>query len=104
MSILPEEPGHLSAAQPRQELPLAEPVDRRRPGRSEDVSPPLLPLLRFKPLATQVEALHDLEAKPADAVWDEDDDDLRASRGILFGVVVAGLVWALIGMLMMWLG
>ena len=104
MSIVPKEPEHSSTAQPRRGLPLAEAVDRRRPGRSEDVSPPLLPLLRFKPSTTQAQALQGWEETPANAAWDEDDDDLRASRGILFGVLAAGLVWAVIGAFMVWLG
>ena len=98
----PEDPTDLPSAQQRQGPPLTEPVDRRRPGRPKDIRPSLIPLLRFKPSPAQVDALQHREETRVDATWGEDDDDLRASRGILFGVVVSGLIWAVIVALMIW--
>jgi hypothetical protein len=79
--------------------PLAEHVDRRRPGRPEHVSENLLPLLRFKPSPEQVEAAR----QPTVASQDpEDGDDLRAARGIAFGLGATALLWVVLGALLIW--
>ena len=102
MAIAPEDPVDSSSAQRREGPPLAEPVDRRRPGRPKEIRPSLIPLLRFKPSPAQVQALQGGEEARAGAAWDEDDDDLRVSRGIWLGAMVSGLTWAAIGALMIW--
>ena len=79
---------------PDDSKPLAEADDRRRSGRLEDVSPSLVPLLRFKPSPEQVEAEQSGPAVSDDA---EDDDDLRVARGIAFGLAVSGLFWVALG-------
>ena len=102
MAIDPERPADSQWVEHRPGPPLAEPVDRRRPGRPKEIKPPLAPLLRFKPSPAQVEALRRQAAASEDAAQDDDDDDLRASRGIVFGALAAGLIWAVIGALMIW--
>jgi hypothetical protein len=56
--------------------------DRRRPGRQDDISPELIPLLR---------------GDASDAVTDQppvdDHDALASSRGIVGWVVVSAAVW-----------
>lgn len=61
---------------------LVPPSDRRRPGRMNEVSPTLLPLLR-DPVA-------DSEA------YDR-DDDLRSSEGIAVSILLSAAPWAIIG-------
>ena len=55
-------------------------VERRRPGRREDVNPNLVGLLR--------------QATPAADLLDERPDDLRAPTGLLVGAGVSALMWA----------
>jgi hypothetical protein len=60
--------------------------ERRRPGRNPDVSPALLPLLRG-------DAPLPLPDQPG-------RDDMRPARGIMIGVLISLLFWAL----MLWVG
>ncbi len=59
--------------------------DRRRPGRIEDVSPELIPLMR-----------HPDELEP-------DRDDLRPMTGVLVAVALSVPVWAGIALFIRWL-
>ena len=63
--------------------PLDEVRDRRRPGRTDSVSAHLLPLLRADAAAAPFE-----QAKPADS--------LSPMKGLLFSVVLSGVLWFLI--------
>jgi hypothetical protein len=65
-------------------------VERRRPGRVENVSPELIPILR----GINAPALHD----------DLDDmDDLAPARGIVTGLLISGVAWAaVIGSIFFW--
>jgi hypothetical protein len=55
-------------------------LDRRRPGRTENVSPELIPLLRGKPVL------------PPDDV-DDQKDSLTPSLGVLIGVAICSFFW-----------
>jgi len=69
--------------------------DRRRPGRPENVSPHLIPLLRN---AASV------EIAPDDApASDRAQDDLGPVRGIIAGLVLAVPLWSLIALAVWWL-
>jgi hypothetical protein len=59
--------------------------DRRRPGRRDDVSPALLPLLR-----------EDLSVQLRDHLIDEEPDQLRSFRGIMLWVLVSAASLALL--------
>ena len=59
-------------------------VERRRPGRVENVSPALIPLLRG-------------ETHPPSDDEVLRKDDLAPAAGIAVSVVLSGLVWFLIG-------
>ena len=66
--------------------------DRRRPGRSDDVSPELVRLLR--------------EKEGIGHLWPVDDEDinpLSVSRGIKLAVMLSAPVWALALILTFWL-
>ncbi len=80
-------------------LALEEAADRRRTGRLEDVPPPLIPLLRFKPSPEQVEAEQGHLAPSEDA---EDDDSLRLMRGIAFGLAISAFFWIAVGVFLIW--
>ncbi len=95
----PERSPDLKREQRREALPLAEAADRRRPDRLKGISPQLLPLLRFKPPPEDGEAAPEHSATSEDA---EDDDGLRAARGILFGLAICGLFWIALGALLIW--
>lgn len=59
-------------------------ADRRRPGRVDDVSPELIPLLRKPTADTPIE-------------FDEDEvDQTAAIRGVFFGVLISAPIWAAI--------
>jgi hypothetical protein len=65
-------------------------VERRRPGRTENVNPALLPLLR----GSEAPAL------------DPDgysENPLAPATGIMVGLLISGLIWTLIGSLLIWL-
>jgi hypothetical protein len=62
--------------------------DRRRPGRRDDVSPALLPLLR-----------EDLSAQLREHLIDEEPDQLRSFRGIMLWVLISA---ALLALLLWW--
>jgi hypothetical protein len=97
-------PSDSGGATHRHQPPFAEAADRRRPGRLGEIRPPLIPLLRFHPASEAAEALRRQIAEIEDCYLnDDEDDDLRASRGILFALVNAGLVWTVAGMLLVWL-
>jgi hypothetical protein len=68
-------------------------VDRRRPGRIENVPPSLIPLLRGeqRPLVDDTSPAY---------------DSLDAARGILAAVVMSAVLWgliALVGLVVEWL-
>ena len=90
-------------AKHRQQPPFAEATDRRRPGRPREIRLHLIPLLRFDPSPEEAEALRRRAAATEDTARDDDDDDLRAARGIAFAIASAGLVWAVLGALLIWL-
>lgn len=63
-------------------------TDRRRPGRRNDVSPNLIPLLR--------RAARERFSLP----WITEDhpDQLSAARGLLIAMLIGAVVWFLIGL------
>ena len=66
---------------PAKQSPAPSFVERRRPGRVENVSPELIPLLRNPTVI--------IEQNPA-------EDDFRLPKGIAVGIVLAIPLWALI--------
>ena len=62
--------------------------DRRRPGRLENVSPTLIPILRSSEPAVEIE-------------FDE-VDQAAAVRGLAFGVLLSAPIWVAIAYLGMW--
>ena len=84
---------------------LAEAADRRRPGRPAAVDPQLVPLLRFKPSAEQIDAAlafpSPAETAGPDAATD-DADGLGAARGIALAVLISAAFWAALGALALW--
>jgi hypothetical protein len=64
--------------------------DRRRPGRRDDVSPALTPLLREG----------SSQRLPVESA-DDSSDNLRSSRGIIIWVLVSAAIWLL---LLLWVG
>jgi len=73
--------------------------DRRRPGRPENVSPHLIPLLRN---AASAEIAPD-DAPVVDRAQDERaQDDLGPVRGIIAGLVLAVPLWSLIALAVWW--
>jgi hypothetical protein len=66
-------------------------VERRRPGRKTIVNPALLPLLR----GSAAPALdQDLD--------DQSENPLRPAKGVLVGLLISGLIWTLVGSLLIW--
>ena len=66
--------------------------ERRRPGRRDDISPELIPLLRGEVLDGLVEpGVH-----PDVPLFDDDEDPMRAARGMLVGFVGGIAFWATI--------
>lgn len=59
--------------------------DRRRPGRTKDVSPMLIPILRSPDAVPEIE-------------FDEVDQN-AALRGLVFGVLLSAPIWAAIAYL-----
>jgi hypothetical protein len=57
--------------------------DRRRPGRQDDVSPDLIPLLRGTLPYTKDEA-------------EEDHDPLAACRGVVIWALTSAVAWAIV--------
>jgi hypothetical protein len=70
------------------ELEPATARDRRRPGRRDDVSPTLIPLLR-----------EDFSAQLRDHLIDEEPDQLRSSRGVVLWALISA---ALLALLLWW--
>jgi len=64
-------------------------VERRRPGRKNIVNPALLPLLRGS-------------AAPALDLDDQSESPLRPAKGVLVGLLISGLIWTLVGSLLIW--
>ena len=63
--------------------------DRRRPGRQDDVSPELIPLLRGEVIDGLVEpGIH-----PDLPLFDDDEDPLQAARGVLMGLITGMAFW-----------
>jgi hypothetical protein len=67
------------------ELEPAAVPDRRRPGRRDNVSPTLIPLLRE-------DSLDHLR----DHLIDSEPDQLRPIRAIIFWVLLFGVLWAIL--------
>jgi hypothetical protein len=63
--------------------------DRRRPGRSDDVSPGLISLLRGT-------ACVDADASE----WVEEPDELAAARGVIAGLSLSVPLWLAIGLIL----
>ncbi|MDT7953430.1 MAG: hypothetical protein RQ966_18160 [Acetobacteraceae bacterium] len=63
--------------------------DRRRPGRSSEVSPALIPLLRTNEAATLID-------------FEEDADQSAGIRGLLFGILLSVPLWVAIAYLGTW--
>ncbi len=84
---------------------LAEAADRRRPGRPADVDPHLVPLLRFKPSAEQIDSALAFPSPPeaaAPGAVTDDADGLAAARGIALAVLISAVFWAMLGALAVW--
>jgi len=84
---------------------LAEAADRRRPGRPRDVDPHLVPLLRFRPSAAQIDAAPGFPPPPetpAPGAVTDDADSLAAARGIVFAVLISAVFWTMVGALVAW--
>ena len=67
--------------------PIDAALDRRRPGRRDDVHPELIPVLRTTG--------NGVFLPPEDL---DDADPLATSRGISLGVIISAVVWTLIGL------
>jgi hypothetical protein len=76
---------HLSEAEAERipDAPVRAPEDRRRPGRSEHLSPALIELLRLRPNPDMLRG-EDREAQYA----------LGTAQGILLGTILGLLTWA----------
>lgn len=94
MTIVKELPG--AAKQDLAPVPVASAAskDRRRPGRPDQTSQHLIPLLR----ASEIEA-----AAASDAAFETGDglaeDALAPAKGIAVGLLLSVPVWAVIGMI-----
>jgi hypothetical protein len=74
--------------------------DKRRPGRREDVSPHLIPLLRGNgaPVPDALPEIAETDAQPADVFVEPDRrTTLAAARGVFLGVGLGSLIWGCIG-------
>jgi len=69
--------------------------DRRRPGRIENASPHLVPLLRQQSAGSGTEAPTDLGSGDGSAESCE-DDGIAASRGIVVGGIIGAAMWGAI--------
>lgn len=65
-----------------------ETTDRRRPGRLENVSPVLIPILR--------------NAEPTTVIEFDEVDQAAAIRGLAFGVLLSAPIWVAIAYIGMW--
>lgn len=72
-------------------------LDRRRPGRAEEVNPALLPLLRGTAHVNDNQA-----ACTTPAVDEDDPDNLAAAKGIIMGVGLSAGFWLCLGALVWW--
>ena len=63
-------------------------ADRRRPGRLENVSPTLIPILRTSECTTEIEF--------------EEVDQIAAARGVAFGALLSAPIWVIIAYVGMW--
>lgn len=72
-----------SATQPTVDI-----TDRRRPGRLENVSPVLIPILR--------------NAEPTTEIEFDEVDQAAAIRGLAFGVLLSAPIWVAIAYIGMW--
>ncbi len=77
-------------------LPSARVADRRRPGRNNQVSPPLIPLLRH-PAAPDIPVL-----RPGKVDAPASRDDLAPVRGIAFSLALSVLLWIWIAGMIVW--
>jgi hypothetical protein len=74
--------------------PQQDQMDRRRPGRREDVSPHLLPLLR-NPASVEIPPDEGSASLPP-------RDDRAAAKGLLMALLLAIPLWCLIGLGIWW--
>ena len=84
-----------------EELAADTALDRRRPGRSDDVSPALIPLLRTTGGPHTELSQHDEEGVGHAFLVPkhlDDSNSLAASRGIGRAVLISVIVWPLIGL------
>ena len=70
-------------------LTAADVTDRRRPGRLENVSPALIPILRT--------------SEPEIPIEFDEVDQASAVRGLAFGVLLSAPIWAGIAYIGTWL-
>ena len=72
-------------------------VERRRPGRIENVSPELIPILRGEYVADAVEDDIAAKAEHDELVASADDtDDVVPARGIFVAAVLGAILWLII--------
>jgi hypothetical protein len=74
------------------ETPLR--IERRRPGRLENVSPELIPILRSN---------RPLPEFPGQPDVPDHTDDLSSARGVLVGMAISIPIWCLIGAAAWWI-
>ena len=95
-------PPVISAPRPPQaDGPPSGHIERRRPGRTNDANPELLPLLRLQlsPRQAGIAGSEDWPTEEEDTA--DDDDQLRAARGILLGVLIAAIFWVSVGAILL---
>ena len=70
-------------------------VDRRRPGRTDDLSPELVRLFRAPEFLAADRDDRDSAERPS--------DDLDAARGIAMSLLLTAPFWLAVGLLLIWL-
>ena len=78
----------------------AEAINRRRPGRREDVAPELTPLLRYR-APTGAEDLDAPDLGVSTQQVCDVVDDLSTARGIITGLLIGALFWIAIALFFM---
>jgi len=77
-----------------------EAINRRRPGRREDVAPELTPLLRYR-VPTGAEDLDAPDLGVSTRRIRDVKDDLSTARGIITGILIAALFWIAVALFFM---
>lgn len=72
-------------------------TDRRRPGRLDQVSPSLIPILRTG------DQPGELPVDPNESIEFEEPDQIAGARGIFFGVAISAPLWVGIAYLGRWI-